>query len=170
MVDRARLFVAVWPPPGVLDLVAALPRRDEPGVRWTTRDQWHVTLRFLGTCEVDEAVAALGGLRWPDGPVAATCGPAVSRLGRDVVVVPVRGLDDLAAAVAAATGGVGEPPDPRPFTGHLTVARLRHRAACGVAGTPISASFPVGSVALVRSELDPAGARYETIATLDAPA
>ncbi len=30
-----RLFVAVWPPDEILDEIAALPRADEPGVRWT---------------------------------------------------------------------------------------------------------------------------------------
>ena len=55
----ARLFVAVWPPPEVLDVLAALPRTERPGVRWTTRDQWHVTLRFLGMADPAEAVEAV---------------------------------------------------------------------------------------------------------------
>src|SRR5438445_10975988 len=54
-----RLFVAVWLPEHVLDLVAALPRPDVEGLRWTSRDQWHVTLRFFGNVELDDAVAAL---------------------------------------------------------------------------------------------------------------
>ena len=60
-----RLFVAVWPPDEVLDAIAALPRADEPGVRWTRRDQWHVTLRFLGSAEIEAAVAALHTVVWP---------------------------------------------------------------------------------------------------------
>ena len=60
----SRLFVAVVPPDDVLEAVAALPRPQEPGVRWTRPDTWHVTLRFLGD-RVDEATAsrALAGLR-----------------------------------------------------------------------------------------------------------
>ncbi|NIR41602.1 MAG: RNA 2',3'-cyclic phosphodiesterase, partial [Actinobacteria bacterium] len=53
-----RLFVAVWPPPSVVDLLARLPRREEPGVRWTTEAQWHVTLRFLGRADPADATAA----------------------------------------------------------------------------------------------------------------
>lgn len=159
----ARLFVAAWPSDEVRDVLAALPRAEEPGVRWTTRDQWHVTLRFLGTADVDDAVAALATI---DAPTAvATLGPVVSRLGRDAVVVPVRGLDALAAHVVRASAHVGTPPDPRPFTGHLTIARLRARAACGIAGAPFAASFPVREVALVRSDTRPEGVRYTTIAT-----
>jgi 2'-5' RNA ligase len=162
MTDRARLFVAAWPPEPVLDQVEALHRPVDPAVRYTTRDQWHVTMRFLGSCAVDEATAAFGSI---EGSAAeAELGPVVSRLGRSVVVVPVRGLDALAAAVVDATGAVGEPPDPRPFSGHLTIARLRHRPACRIAGQPISATFPVEELHLVRSDLHPKGARYTTIA------
>lgn len=163
MSERARLFVAVWPPDDVLDVIEALPRPAEPGVRYTRRDQWHVTLRFLGTARVDEARAAFETI---DGQrTVAELGPAVSRLGRSVVAVPVRGLDDLAAATLAATRDVGEPPEPRPFRGHITVARLRGRPACRVAGHRIRASFRVDEVHLVRSHLRPDGAVYETIAT-----
>ena len=158
----SRLFVAVVPPDDVLEAVAALPRPQEPGVRWTRPDTWHVTLRFLGD-RVDEATAsrALAGLR--AAPAVAEVGPQVSRLGRNVVCLPVRGLDALAAAVADATVDVGDPPDPRPFAGHLTLARLRHRAACGLAGARFDVRFDVREVELVRSVLGAGGPTYETI-------
>lgn len=156
-----RLFLAVRPPPDVIHEIAALPRPTEPGVRWVPTDQWHVTLRFLGEATLVDATAALGG-----SPVLsqaeARIGPAVSRLGRSVVCLPVRGLDALAAAVAELTAGVGEPPPVRPFAGHLTLARLRHRAACGLAGTPFHATFTVTEVELVRSELGDRGATHVT--------
>jgi 2'-5' RNA ligase len=159
----ARLFVAVWPPAAVLDELERLPRPDEAGVRWTARPTWHVTLRFLGDAGVAEAAGALAGLA-ADASVA-TLGPAVSRLGRDVICLPCTGLDALAGAATAATASVGVPPDPRPFNGHLTLARLRRRGACRLAGTPFSASFAVDEVHLVRSTLTPHGPRYETLVT-----
>ena len=152
----ARLFVAARPPQAVLDQLAALPRPAEPGVRWVPPEQWHVTLRFLGEADPDQAAAALAGLRSPE--ATAELGPVVSRLGRSVVCVPVAGLDELAAAVTAATAGMGGPPEARRFRGHLTLARLRHRAACGVTGTRISARFVVTQVELVRSVTGPSGA------------
>jgi RNA 2',3'-cyclic 3'-phosphodiesterase len=164
MTERARLFVAAWPPPAVLDAIEALPRPAEPGVRYTTRDQWHVTLRFLGACEVPDALEAFAMI--DGGTALAELGPAVARLGRSVVVVPVRGLETLAASVVAATGEVGEPPDPRPFTGHVTIARLKDRPACRIAGHRVQAGFAVSELHLVRSDLHPHGARYTTIATL----
>lgn len=158
----SRLFVAVVPPDEVLEAVAALPRPSEPGVRWTRPDTWHVTLRFLGD-RVDEAAALAALASLHGAPAVAEVGPQVSRLGRNVVCLPVHGLDALAAAVAAATARVGDPPDPRPFAGHLTLARLRHRAACGLAGTRFAAHFDVGEVELVRSVLGAGGPTYETL-------
>ena len=115
----ARLFVAVWPPEEVVARLAALPRPDQPGVRWTTRDQWHVTLRFLG--EADPADAAGRLARAVLEPAAARLGPRVGTLGAEIVAVPVAGLDDLAAAADAV---LDDPPDRR-FRGHVTLARVR---------------------------------------------
>lgn len=155
--------MAAWPPLDVCDALESIPRPVDRGVRYITRDQWHVTLRFLGTCDADVAARALA---WLDvRPAVARCGPVVSHLGAEAVVVPVAGLDELAAAVVACTADVGEPPDPRPFTGHLTLARLGARAACGIAGAPFQATFAVHEVALVQSELGAHGVRYTTLAT-----
>jgi RNA 2',3'-cyclic 3'-phosphodiesterase len=162
-VSLPRLFVAAYPPEAVLDLLETLPRPVDPAVRWTTRDQWHVTLRFLGGADPDEAAAALAAVEAPG--AEAVLGPRTARLGRFVVVVPVAGLDRLAAAVVGATAAIGEPADPRPFTGHLTVGRLRDRPACGVAGARVEARFPVGEIHLVRSVLRPDGARHAIIAS-----
>jgi RNA 2',3'-cyclic 3'-phosphodiesterase len=158
-----RLFVAVIPPDDVLDAIDALPRPVESGVRWTRREQWHVTLRFLGEASIDDAVDALEGL--DAAPGRAVVGPAVSRLGRNVVCLPVHGLDALAAGVVEATAAVGEPPDPRPFTGHITLARLSRRGTCGLAGEPFSAAFEAEQVRLVRSRLTDAGPEYTVEAT-----
>jgi RNA 2',3'-cyclic 3'-phosphodiesterase len=79
--------------------------------------------------------------------------------------VPVAGLDDLAAAVATATAEVGEPPDPRPFAGHLTLARLRRRGSCRLAGHKVQARMTVPEVTLVASTLGADGPAYRTVAT-----
>jgi 2'-5' RNA ligase len=165
-----RLFVAVWPPEDVLDAVAALPRPAVVGVRWTRRDQWHVTLRFLG--EVEEAaladvVAAIDALGLP--AVRATLGPAVERLNPRIVSVPVAGLDETGPAVIEATAGFGKPPERRPFRGHLTLARLqgvRKWELADALGAPLDESWTVDALHVVRSQLSPKGARYETVAEL----
>src|SRR5437867_10908588 len=106
-----RVFVAVWPPESVVATVVSLLRPELPAVRWTTRDQWHVTLRFLGavdsaTVVVDALTPALRGF----GRVPVALGPATRRLGSGVLCVPVSGLGALADAVVAATADVGGAP------------------------------------------------------------
>ena len=160
-----RLFVAAWPPEPVVEHLAALPRPEVKGVRWTRPDQWHVTLRFLGDVEdVDGVVAALRAAAV--GRSEAVMGPAVGRFGQRILHVPVEGLGDAASVVAAATAGFGEPPDDRPFRGHITVARTSDRARVDLrplAGTPLSATWPVDEITLVASRLNPSGSRYEIV-------
>ncbi len=177
-----RLFLALWPPAEIVEALAALPRPAEAGVRWVEPDHWHITLRFFGEAEpvaVGAAIDALVEAPIAGAPIADTpiddravevvLGPKVSRLGRAVVCLPARGLDELARRIAAATGDLGQPPDPRPFAGHLTLARLRHRAACGLAGAPFSARFPATELTLVASRRGPTGLRYDVIARWPLP-
>jgi 2'-5' RNA ligase len=159
-----RRFVAVWPPPEVLDAVEALHRPVELGGRWTRRDQWHVTLRFLGDVPLADVAEALDGVG--SGPVTARLGPAVAPLGRGVIQVPVDGLEDLAADVVERTAGLGRAPDDRPFVGHLTLARLAGRPPAGVLGQPIEAEWVVDAVHVVASHLGGTAARYESEATV----
>ena len=102
----------------------------------------------------------------------AVAGPRVAVLGRSTVVVPVAGLDALAAGVARATGTFGAPPEARAFRGHLTLARVRRGSARMLAGEALEVRFPVEDVRLVRSRLGPGGARYDDLAVrrLDRPA
>jgi 2'-5' RNA ligase len=160
-----RLFVAVWPPEEVLDGVAALDRPAVAGLRWTTREQWHVTLRFLGQAEVAPVRAALAGLELP--AADAVLGPAVDRFGWRILHVPVAGLDAVAAVVAGATAGVGRPAEDHPFRGHVTLARVANRARVDLrplTGAPLEAGWRVDGVCLVESRLSPAGARYHVLA------
>lgn len=164
-----RLFVAVWPPAEVQDLIAGIERPPVDGLRWTTADQWHVTLRFLGDC--DEARARSAFARITAAAASAAMGPVTGRFGRRILHVPVAGLDRVAAATAAATGHVGVPAGERDFDGHLTLARVRdtrRRPPVDLApltGWPLAATWPVTEIALVRSVLGPGGARYDTLAT-----
>jgi 2'-5' RNA ligase len=162
-----RLFVAAWPSPTVVADLAAVPRVDRSDVRWTTEDQWHVTLRFLGT--VDTATPVIDALQpiTEFAPVDLTLGPRTKRLGA-VLCVPVDGLESIATAVVHATRTIGEAPDDRPFRGHITLARAKGRGkvpnAPDLVGLPISGAWTVATIAVVVSHLGASGARYETVA------
>ena len=152
-----RLFVAVWPSKPVVGALRRMPRLDHPRLRWTTEKQWHVTLRFLGDVDDDrvdavgdELEAQLVGVP----AVVAVSERRARRYGPAAIGVPVGGLDGLAAAA----GGRER------FRGHITLARCRGQVPAGAMATGLPVlQWEVGEVALVRSHLDPAGARYETL-------
>jgi len=184
-----RLFVAVWPPEDVMDVIASMPRPEVPGLRWTTRSQWHVTLRFLGDVEervvpqlTESFLLLLGTPR-----ASAVLGPETAWFpGRRVLQLPVAGLEDLRTKVndLIAQSGVskGEIKEPEEnFTGHLTLARVRGSWQGGtgrggrseriertvgdsLAGQIMRAEWPVNSVSLVASSLRSDGAQYTDIA------
>jgi 2'-5' RNA ligase len=152
-----RLFVAVWPPPAVVDAVDALPIENDDAVRRVTPDQLHVTLRFLGAVHhMASVVDALHAVE--HAPIDIEIGPATRRLGPSVLMVPARGLDTLAAALPF--------PADRPFTGHLTIARARNRRQVprALEGLPLQATWRATSFALVRSQTKPTGAIYDDVA------
>jgi len=158
-----RLFLAVWPPDHVIEDLRSLRRKDQRGVRFLDPDTWHITLRFLGDSVVDDVVVALDGLDEPSVPVRL--GPGVDVLSGRSLIVPVHGLDELAAAVAQRTADIGEPPRAR-FLGHLTIARLKPRAVMPPAlGAFIESEFVVDEISLVSSQLHSEGARYTTEVT-----
>ena len=159
----ARLFLAVWPPDDVVADLLALPRKDQRGVRFVHPDNWHITLRFIGDAHADDVETALAGFR--PSPARVRLGPAVDVLNERALVLPVDGLDAVAADVNERTRTLGEPPRQR-FVGHLTLARVKlHVAMPKALGMMAEAEFEMEEVALVQSRLDPAGARYSTIAT-----
>lgn len=143
-----RLFVAVWPPETLVDDLAGLPRPSAPGVSWTKPHRLHITLRFLGECDQDEALSTLKGTSFP--AARATLGPTPEHLGKGVIVLPAAGVDELAAAVTDATRFVGDPPPDHPFIGHLTVARFRRRPP-PVDWPRLDESFDVSAISLVES-------------------
>lgn len=154
----------MWPPDAVLDRLAGLERPAIDGLRWTSRDQWHVTLRFLGPADVAAVGAALAGLN--AAPATARIGPAVGRFGHRILHVPVTGVERVASAVTTATSQLGLPPEDRPFAGHVTLARVSKGARVDLrrlAGGAVAASWAVAEICLVQSRLSSTGSRYEVL-------
>lgn len=181
--DRLRLFVGVSIPRGLLEAVerAALPLRDSlPGGRWTTIDNQHVTLKFLGSTPTEQ----LGSVEAACASVAASHLPASVALtgigafpARTRVRVVWVGIDDpggvltqIAAHLDAALGPFGFAPDKRAFTPHLTLCRFKTpvRLSAGLPDIVLGTDpFEISSIELLRSHLSPKGARYEVLRTFD---
>ncbi|MGH3387252.1 MAG: RNA 2',3'-cyclic phosphodiesterase [Actinomadura sp.] len=176
-----RLFVAVLPPPEVLDGLEeflAPHRAAWPDLRWLRRDVLHVTLAFLG--EVDErtldrlvprlerAAGRHARLRLSfAGGGAFPGGGAHARVLWTGLYGDRRTLAGLAASAAAAAVRAGAPQDKyRGFRPHMTLARCRRptdvrplvEELSAFAGTPWTA----GSIHLMRSHLG-RQVRYESV-------
>jgi 2'-5' RNA ligase len=155
----ARLFVAVWPPAAVVDELAPLAQ-GRPGVRPVAARHLHVTLRFLGDADAGAVGARLDAVTFE--AATAVLGPAVRRLGQGALVVPVRGLDTLAAAVIEATSDIGEPAGP--FRGHLTLGRFRRGTRRDpLLGLRVGGEFRVDEVLLIDSTLGQGGPEYAVV-------
>ncbi|QKW33785.1 RNA 2',3'-cyclic phosphodiesterase [Actinomadura sp. NAK00032] len=167
-----RLFVALVPPPDVLDELeeAVRPHLEAvPELRWARRDLLHVTLTFLG--EVDDRTLdrllprlerAVGRHERMDlslaGAGAFPGSGAHARVLWTGLYGDRRRLARLAVSTTAAGRRVGTLPDKhRGFRPHLTLARSRRpvdvrsliEELSAFAGTPWTAE----SVQLVRSHL-----------------
>ena len=157
-----RLFVAAWPDAATIERLAALPRPEATGVRWVPDQNLHITLRFLGEVDLGATSEFLAAAALPS--ATATLGPEVVQLGGRQVVVPVEGVDRLAAAVRSATATIGAH-DPRRFRGHVTIARIKRGVPATLIGTPVGGVFAITELALVASDPRPTGAVYTTVAT-----
>jgi 2'-5' RNA ligase len=181
--ELMRLFVAIAPPPGVLDELDTLTRpfhAGRPDLRWTSREAWHVTLAFLG--QVDELAAARllprlerAAHRHRAVPLTfsgAGAFPAATRA--NVLWSGLAGdrqaLARLAESVAAGASRAGAPPTGRQrrFQPHLTLARCRIPADVTPIVTALAGyqgpTWTADRLHLVRSRLSPAEqARYTTL-------
>ena len=179
-----RLFVAISPPPAVLDeletRVAPL-RPARADLRWTGPEAWHVTLAFLGEVGEDTAAALpprLGRAAHRHPAFSLSFGAAGAFPGARRARVLWTGIDGdrpalvaLAQSVAAGSRRAGAPPpdEGRRFRPHLTLARCREpadvgelvEALAGFTGTP----WPAAEIHLIRSHLGAGQPRYETIGT-----
>jgi 2'-5' RNA ligase len=170
------MFVAAWPDDATLRRLSQLELGSTEGLRVVGPGQWHVTLQFLGAVAGGRVPALIGALgaaarELPDS-VPCQVGPGTAWFGGDrVLQIPVSGLEEAADAVRSATLSVV--PDTRPgearFTGHLTVARSKHRRLdvaerTALTGIPFASSFEVDCFDLVESQLATEGPRYATLA------
>lgn len=167
-----RLFIAIEIPDDLKKSFAAL-RTDIPGARWVPPEQIHLTLAFLGDVE-ETAVELLKGelarIRIPPfilRPAGTGCFPGVRR--PRVLWAGLRPeprLLDLAAAVHDVVFACGIPLEERPFSPHITRARLKLPAAPEVAAflepgehRPFP-PFPVREFILFQSRLTATGALH----------
>ena len=167
-----RLFVAAALPPPLLDALRDL-QADRDGFRWVPPGRMHLTLRFIGDVEETQAQRLEEALRALTAPAfelhPERLGVFPSRRKPRVLWVglqPEPLLADLHAAIDRILVRKDVAPDPRPFSPHITLARLRRvdprevRAFINAHRDLDLPSFAVRHAHLYESELHPDGARH----------
>lgn len=151
--------------------VEALLRPRVPEARWVPRVNLHVTLAFLGQTEAADAIAsalsrvaaahpacdlALGGAGAFPSPRRAR----VLWLG----LTGGEALGALAAGVRAALEPLGFEPEDRPFSAHLTLARLKTPAVVDLSGLDVRpVPFRPDGIALMHSHPGGPAPRYQRL-------
>ena len=178
MSETVRAFLAFEIPETVRSRLAALRyelRSDLPAARWTRPEGWHLTLKFLGETEpktleeltaiLEPALKGLGAVTahlHGSGFFPTPANPRVAWIGGDV-----NGSEPVVAAVEAAAAAVGFARERRPWSAHVTLARLRSRWPHSAVerflewGRNVDlGTFECAEVVLIESALEPGGAVY----------
>ncbi len=179
-----RCFVAVEVAAPVRRRLAELQqalRRADADVKWVEEGNLHLTLKFLGEIDGEQAarlkdLLSAEAVRWPRLEVEyAGTGSFPDHGAPRVVWAGLSGdlgkLAGLAAAVERAAGQVGVPREGRPFVAHLTVGRVKSprnakRLAAAV-DQQRQAAFGkdgIAEIVLFESTLAPQGPVYEPLA------
>jgi 2'-5' RNA ligase len=181
-----RTFIAVELDPGLRERVSALQREMEeqlnidqrrPQPRWTSPQNLHFTLRFLGeitAVQVARAIMAARGVGRSVPPFAITIGhlggfPSLTR-ARVFWLDTIEGgtaMQDLAGVLERALAKERFDSDPRRFRPHLTIGRLGDQWNWGdlvrvlqrFEGVVVG-SQRVDSILVVESQLTPKGPIY----------
>jgi 2'-5' RNA ligase len=171
-----RLFIAIPLAKDVLDALERLSsglRADGDGMRWSSREKWHITLQFLGETS-DEAyrcvVGRLKDLEASAVPVRLAGTGFFERAGVFFAGVEVTAeMLDLERRVVAATSQCGFAAEDRPYHPHVTLARVkgsrgRHALRTLKSRVKGEAEFPLFiamEFLLVEAFLGPGGSRYD---------
>lgn len=152
------------------------------GLRWVDAERIHLTLRFLGEIADGQAADVAGAVE----NLAGQCRPfeiAIGRIGTFPADGPVRvvwiGVEDPNGDLArchsmseALLVRLGFPPEGRPFSAHLTLARNKNpknsrrvREALALHGDCELGSLGVDHVTFYQSTLTPTGPTHAPLCT-----
>jgi 2'-5' RNA ligase len=125
-----RLFVALALPDVIADGLSVL-QAGVPGAHWQTRDQLHLTLRFIGEVDGRDATAVDDALSVIDAPKFSLALKGVGEFGGKTPHALWAGVRDkeqvsfLQRKIETGLQRAGLPAEPRKYLPHVTVARLR---------------------------------------------
>ena len=172
-----RLFAALPLSPEAIERLTRFRLRlsgPNDGLRWSTPEQWHITLQFYGEVDEERARCLAGAFTHfivQRAPEVVLDGlerfPAKGILYASVALSP--SLQLLQSDVAELGRTCGFVPEPRPFRPHITLARSKGRTGFGTLDRLARPELPsfgteirwmADELLLLRSVLRPQGAEY----------
>lgn len=167
-----RLFTAIMIPDEIKDKLQELFTPIE-GVKWQSKSQMHLTLRFIGEVDEETADEVVDELRQVQiqpfdinlghiGTFPESGKPKVIWIG----IAPNKRLQELHGQLENACQDVGLEPDDRSFKPHITLGRNKSADPEKIIKyvdhqvVPDFDPIPVRDFCLFRSELTPRGAIY----------
>jgi 2'-5' RNA ligase len=189
--EQIRSFIAIELPDGLklelTQLEDQLKSNRQPWVKWVSPGGIHITLKFLGditvemtgaiTKAIEEAVQGISPFHLEVKGLGVF--PNLKRV--QVAWVGISGevdkLSQLQKRIETTLTPLGFAPESRPFTPHLTVARLRDQASLDerqkfgqlIANTKFETAYTieVDAISLMRSQLTREGAIYSLISLVE---
>ena len=188
--EQVRSFIAIELPDELRQelsrLEAQLKSATPPGIKWVDPYGIHLTLKFLGDIAVDRIEEITGAIAQ-----AAEGIPPFHLSVKDLGVFPnlrrpqvawvgmsgeTDKLSQLQKQIESRLARLGFSAESRPFTPHLTLARLRNQVSPQerqnfgqlIAGTSFEADSTIGvdTICLIKSQLTREGAVYSRINTV----
>ncbi len=166
-----RLFTGLELPSRIVDRLALL-RGKIAGARWIDPENYHITLRFAGDIDTVQANAFAAALEDVSFDSFDICIDGLGSFGGNkprALFASVRlspALERLQKAHERAARLAGLPPEPRNFTPHVTLARLKDSKPAAVAeylsyfGGVLSEPFRVSRFVLFSSRANQGGGPY----------
>ena len=189
--EQIRSFIAIELPDELklelTQLEDQLKSNRQPWVKWVSPEGIHITLKFLGdiavemtgaiTKAIEEAVQGISPFHLEVKGLGVF--PNLKRV--QVAWVGISGevdkLSQLQKRIETTLTPLGFAPESRPFTPHLTVARLRDQASLDerqkfgqlIANTKFETAYTieVDAISLMRSQLTREGAIYSLISLVE---
>jgi len=170
-----RVFIAVEPDEEIrnrLEKAGMSFRESHARLTLSTTDQMHITLKFLGeipTSSIPKITAALQNVKGTSFQLTAA---RVSTFGQRVIKAEVTDQGSCAALAKQIDGfllPLGFPKETRPFSPHITLARIKEYAPDLAAKTDVLRETEFGTsmideILLKQSTLTSKGSIYTTLA------
>jgi 2'-5' RNA ligase len=177
-----RLFIAIEPDEAAIRHLQRMQNalRDLINARWTPAEQLHLTLKFLGDTPDERILELLNALQTVHltDPIRLQISGIVCFPSHGSVRIIAAAMEDeenrcaaLAAEIDKVCRTVGYPLEPRRWTPHITLARVKERTPPEMRQRIAAVTFPareftVDQFVLKESRLNNRGASYSTLATL----